>query len=75
MERAAAGAERAGDRRLLTQTRVTRAELLLADGHRDAARELLVAADRWYREFGAGEGADRARELLRQAEAPRSNGT
>ena len=68
VERAAAGAERAGDRRLLTQTRVTRAELLLADGHRDAARELLVAADRWYSEFGAGEGADLARELLQQAE-------
>ena len=68
VERAAAGAERAGDRRLLTQTRVTRAELLLADGHRDAARELLVAADRWYSEFGAGEGADLARELLQQIE-------
>jgi predicted ATPase/DNA-binding SARP family transcriptional activator len=68
VERAAAGAERAGDRRLLTQTRVIRAELLLADGHRDAARELLVAADRWYSEFGAGEGADLARELLQQVE-------
>jgi predicted ATPase/DNA-binding SARP family transcriptional activator len=68
VERAAAGAERAGDRRLLTQTRVIRAELLLADGHRDAARELLVAADRWYSEFGAGEGADLARELLQQIE-------
>ena len=68
LERAAAGAERAGDRRLLTQTRVTRAELLLAAGHRAAAHELLVAADRWYTEFGAGEGAELARELLQQAE-------
>ena len=69
LERATAGAEQAGDLRLLTQTRVTRAELLLADGHRAAARDLLVAADRWYREFGEGEGADLARELLRQVEA------
>jgi len=69
LERATAGAEQAGDLRLLTQTRVTRAELLLADGHRAAARDLLVAADRWYREFGAGEGADLARELLRHVEA------
>ena len=68
LERAAAGAERAGDRRLLTQTRVTRAELLLAAGHRAAAHELLVAADRWYTESGAGEGAELARELLQQAE-------
>ena len=68
LERATAGAERAGDRRLLTQTRVTRAELLLADGHRAAARELLIAADRWYGEFGAGEGAELARELLGQTE-------
>ena len=52
LERATAGAEQAGDERLLTQTRVTRAELLLAAGHRDAARELLVAADRWYRRTG-----------------------
>ena len=65
LERATAGAEQAGDRRLLTQTRVTRAELLLADGHRAAARELLVAADRWYREFGAGEGAELARAAAR----------
>ena len=68
LERATAGAEQAGDRRLLTQTRVTRAELLLADGHRAAARDLLVAADRWYREFGAGEGAELARQLLAQTE-------
>ena len=53
-----------------TQTRVTRAELLLAAGHRDAARELLVAADRWYAASGAGEDADLARELLRQAGTP-----
>lgn len=64
LARAIAGAERAGDRRLLVQTRVTQAELLLAAGHRDAARALLVAANRWYAEAGAGEGADLARELL-----------
>jgi hypothetical protein len=43
---------------------VTRARLLIAAGHREAARELLVAADRWYTEFGEGEGAELARELL-----------
>ena len=48
---------------------VTRARLLIAAGHREAARELLVAADRWY---GAGEGADVARELLRQIEVVES---
>ena len=68
LERATAGAEQAGDLRLLTQTRVTRAQLLLADGRRAAARDLLVAADRWYAESGAGEGADLARELLRRVE-------
>jgi hypothetical protein len=64
LERAIAGAQRAGDRRLLVQTRVTQAELLLAAGHRDAARELLVAANRWYAEAGEGEGADHAAALL-----------
>jgi hypothetical protein len=64
LERAIAGAERAGDRRLLTQTRVTQAELLLTAGRRDAARALLVAANRWYAEAGAGEGADHAAALL-----------
>ena len=68
LERATAGAEQAGDERLLTQTRVTRAELLLAAGHRDAARELLVAADRWYTANGSGEGADLAAELLVSAQ-------
>ena len=65
LQRAITGAERAGDRRLRTQTLVTQAQLLLADGHRAAARELLVAADRWYAEAGAGEGADLAAALLR----------
>jgi predicted ATPase/DNA-binding SARP family transcriptional activator len=64
LERAIGGAERAGDRRLLTQTRVTQAQLLAAAGQREAARELLVAANRWYAEAGAGEGADLAAELL-----------
>jgi hypothetical protein len=65
LERAIAGAERAGDRRLATRTRVTQAEMLLATGQRDAARALLVAADRWYADAGVGEGADLAHELLR----------
>ena len=51
---------------------VTRARLLIAAGHREAARELLVAADRWYAANGAGEGADVARELLRQIEVVES---
>ena len=51
---------------------VTRARLLIAAGHREAARELLVAADRWYAANGAGEGADVARELLRQVEVVES---
>jgi len=68
LERATAGARQAGDERLLTQTRVTRAQLLLAAGRRDAARELLVAADRWYTANGSGEGADLAAELLVSAQ-------
>ena len=72
LERATAGAEQAGDRRLLTQTRVTRAELLLADGHRAAARDLLVAADRWYRRRSRRDCTPRAREaLVRRRRRPR----
>jgi Tfp pilus assembly protein FimV len=46
---------------------VTRARLLIAAGHREAARELLE-----YAANGAGEGADVARELLRQIEVVES---
>jgi len=57
LRRAIAGAERAGDLRLLAMTRVTQAEVLRAAGDRAAARDLLVAANRWYAESGAGDGA------------------
>ena len=59
----------ASESRLPTQTRVTRAQLLAAAGEREAARELLVAANRWYAEAGAGEGAEPAAELLESLEA------
>ncbi len=38
--------------------------MLRAAGDRAAARELLVAADRWYAESGAGDGAALAACLL-----------
>ena len=64
LRRAIAGAEREGDLRLLAETRVTLAEVLLAAGDRAAAHDLLVAADRWYAESGAGDGAALASGLL-----------
>jgi hypothetical protein len=45
-------------------TRVNQAEVLRATGDRAAARELLVAADRWYTDSGAGDGAALAACLL-----------
>jgi predicted ATPase/DNA-binding SARP family transcriptional activator len=62
--RAVAGAERAGDLRLLATTRVALARVLLAAGDRDAARALLEAADRWYAVAGAGDAALDAAEML-----------
>ncbi len=64
MQRAIAGAEHAGDLRLLAAARVIRAEILLAAGDRSAAREQLVVANRWYAESGAGDGAKLAADLL-----------
>jgi hypothetical protein len=49
---------------MLAQTRVSLAEILLASGDRTAARDLLVAADRWYTRSGAGDGAALAACLL-----------
>ncbi|MGK5115622.1 BTAD domain-containing putative transcriptional regulator [Geodermatophilus sp. CPCC 205506] len=71
MRRALAGAEQAGDLRLLAETRVALAEIVLAAGDRAAARDLLEAATRWYAASGAGEGAALAARLvgtLRQEE-------
>jgi hypothetical protein len=64
LRRAIAGAERAGDLRLLAMTRVTQAKVLRTAGDRAAASELLVAANRWYAESGAGDGAELAADLL-----------
>ncbi|HEV7649818.1 MAG TPA: BTAD domain-containing putative transcriptional regulator [Actinophytocola sp.] len=64
LDRAITGAEQAGDLRLLAMTRVTQAEVLRAAGDRTAARDLLVAANRWYAESGAGDGALLAAGLL-----------
>lgn len=61
---AVAGAEQEGDLRLLAETRVALAEVLLSAGDRVAARDLLVAADRWYTESGGGDGAALAAHLL-----------
>jgi predicted ATPase len=57
LQRAADGAQRAGDRRLLAMAQVAQAEVLLGAGDRPAARNLLEAAHHWYVEAGAGEGA------------------
>jgi predicted ATPase/DNA-binding SARP family transcriptional activator len=64
LRRAIAGAELAGDLRLLATARVALAEVLRAAGDRTGARDLLLAADRWYAESGAGEGAALAACLL-----------
>jgi predicted ATPase/DNA-binding SARP family transcriptional activator len=64
LNRAIAGAEQAGDLRLLAMARVTLAEVRRAAGDRTAARELLVAANRWYAESGAGDGTALAACLL-----------
>lgn len=61
---AVGAAERGGDLRLLATARVALAETLLAVGDRAGARELLVAADRWYAAAGAGDGAGHAAALL-----------
>jgi hypothetical protein len=57
LQRAASGAQLAGDRRLLTMAQVAQAEVLRSAGDRPAARALLDTANRWYAEAGAGEGA------------------
>lgn len=64
MRRAIGGAELEGDLRLLTMTRVGLAEVLRSAGDRTAARDLLVVANRWYSESGAGDGAALAAHLL-----------
>ena len=64
IRRAMAGAHQAGDLRLLASTRVVLAEVVQAAGDRDAARDLLLAATRWYAASGAGEGAALAACLL-----------
>ncbi len=64
LRHAIAGAEQAGDLRRLASTRVTLAEVLHEDGDRDGARELLIAASRWFGASGAGESALLARCLL-----------
>jgi tetratricopeptide (TPR) repeat protein len=57
LQLAVAGAQLAGDRRLLAMAQVAQAEVLRDAGSRPKARELLEAAHRWYSESGAGEGA------------------
>ena len=57
-------ADRAGDLRLLATVRVALAQVRLAAGDRDEARQLLEAADRWYAAAGAGDDAALAAELL-----------
>jgi predicted ATPase/DNA-binding SARP family transcriptional activator len=64
LRRAMTDAEQAGDQRLLAGVRVALAEVLWAAGDRGAARDLLVAATRWYAVSGAGEGAALAACLL-----------
>jgi predicted ATPase/DNA-binding SARP family transcriptional activator len=64
LRRAATEAEEAADPRLLAQIRVWLAEAVLARGDRDAARVLAEAADGWFTEAGAGEGADDAARLV-----------
>ncbi|MDD7920200.1 BTAD domain-containing putative transcriptional regulator [Actinomycetospora callitridis] len=64
LRRAADAAEFEGDLRLLADTRVSLAEVLLAVGDRTTAHDLLVAADRWYTEAGAGDGGSLASRLL-----------
>ena len=64
VRRAVDQARAAGDRRLLALAQVAHAEVLLAAGERSAALASVEAADRWYAEAGAGEGADVAAALL-----------
>jgi hypothetical protein len=64
LRRAMAGAEQAGDLRLLASTRVALGEIVWAAGDRSGARDLLLAATRWYAASGAGEGAALAACLL-----------
>ncbi|WP_214402403.1 AfsR/SARP family transcriptional regulator [Pseudonocardia lacus] len=64
LRRAIAGAEHEGDLRMLAETRVSLAEVHLSCGDRAAAHDLLVAADRWFTESGAGDGAALAAGLL-----------
>lgn len=64
LRRAIAGAEHESDLRMLAETRVTLAEVLLSSGDRATAHDLLVAADRWFTRSGAGDGAALASGLL-----------
>ncbi|MFC4943651.1 phosphoenolpyruvate carboxylase [Pseudonocardia sp. GCM10023141] len=61
---AIAAAELAGDLRLLAVARMALAEHLRVHGDRATARALVEAADRWYAQAGAGEGALLAACLL-----------
>ncbi|MHA6783136.1 AfsR/SARP family transcriptional regulator [Pseudonocardia saturnea] len=64
LRRAIAGAEHEGDLRMLAETRVTLAEVLLSSGDRATAYDLLVNANRWFTRSGAGDGAALASGLL-----------
>jgi predicted ATPase/DNA-binding SARP family transcriptional activator len=64
LRRAVEAAEAEGDLRLVAGARVSLAEVLDAAGDRSAALDLLMAADRWYTEAGAGDGAALAARLL-----------
>ncbi|QJY49008.1 BTAD domain-containing putative transcriptional regulator [Pseudonocardia broussonetiae] len=72
LQRALTAAEQEGDLRLLAETRVSPAEVLLFTGDRAAAQDLLLAADRWYTASGGGDGAALAARLLAtlRAESP-----
>ena len=72
LRRALTAAEQEGDLRLLAETRVSLAEVLLSTGDRAAAQDLLLAADRWYTASGGGDGAVLAARLLAvlRAEGP-----
>jgi len=64
LRRALTAGEQEGDLRLLAETRVSLAEVLMSTGDRAAAPDLLVAADRWYTASGGGDGAALAARLL-----------
>jgi predicted ATPase/DNA-binding SARP family transcriptional activator len=57
LQQGVAGAQLAGDRRLLALAQVAQAEVLRSAHDRLAARNLVETAHRWYVEAGGGEGA------------------